>query len=61
MYGGDAYELDISTASGSISSQIPLTVRDASRRRLSGRYGSGGFSLSVSTSSGSISLVKGAI
>jgi len=61
MYGGDAYEVDISTGSGSISSRIPLTVRDASRRKLSGRYGDGGFSLSVDTASGSVSIMKGAI
>jgi hypothetical protein len=61
MYGGDAYEVDINTGSGSISSRIPMTVKDASRRRLSGKYGSGGFSLSVKTSSGSVSLTKGAI
>lgn len=61
MYGGDAYEVDISTTSGSISSHVPLTVRDASRRRLSGRYGEGGFSLSVSTASGSVSIMRGAI
>ena len=61
MYGGDAYEVDISTGSGSISSHVPLTVRDASRRRLSGRYGEGGFSLSVNTASGSVSITRGAI
>jgi DUF4097 and DUF4098 domain-containing protein YvlB len=61
MYGGDAYEVDISTGSGSISSRVPLTVRDASRRKLSGRYGEGGFSLTVNTASGSISIMKGAI
>jgi DUF4097 and DUF4098 domain-containing protein YvlB len=61
LYGGDAYELEVETGSGSISSHIPLTVRDASRRRLSGRYGTGGFSITIKTSSGSVSLMKGAV
>ncbi len=61
MYGGDAYEIDVSTGSGSISSQIPMTVRDASRRKLSGRYGEGGFSLTVNTASGGVSIKRGAI
>jgi hypothetical protein len=61
LYGGDAYEVEVETGSGSISSHIPLTVRDASRRRLSGRYGSDGFSITVKTSSGSVSLMRGAV
>jgi len=61
MYGVDAYKVDISTGSGSISSRVPMTVRDASRRKLSGRYGEGGFSLIVNTASGSVSIMKGAI
>jgi hypothetical protein len=61
LYGGDAYEVDIETGSGSISSRIPLTVSDASRRRLEGHYGEGGFSIRVRTSSGGISLMRGAI
>jgi len=61
IYGGDAYEVEIGTDSGSISSRVPLTVREASRKKLSGRYGEGGFSLRVSTSSGAVSLARGAI
>jgi hypothetical protein len=61
VYGGDAYEVEIATSSGSISSRLPLTVRDASRRKLSGHYGSGGFNLRVTTSSGGVSIVRGAI
>ena len=61
FYGGDAYEVDVHTGSGSISGQIPLIVKDASRRRLSGSYGRGGFTVKVSTSSGGVSLTRGAI
>lgn len=54
-------DVHMSTASGSISTDFPIEVRESghgSGRRAEGRLGSGGRNLRISTASGDLSLTK---
>lgn len=61
VYDTDSVELDLHTSTGSMTSNIPLVVKDATRKRLFGRSGEGALKITVSTSSGDIQIVKGSI
>ncbi len=61
IYNSDSVELDMRTASGSMTSNIPLVVKDATRRRLFGRSGDGALKVDISTSSGDIIISQGSI
>jgi DUF4097 and DUF4098 domain-containing protein YvlB len=61
VYNTDSVELDLRTSTGSMTSNIPLVVKDASRKRLFGKSGAGALRINVSTSSGDIEISKGSI
>ncbi len=61
LYGNDSVELDITTMSGSITSKIPIAVKEASRRHLVGISGSGQLKLRLETTSGSVSVTRGSV
>jgi DUF4097 and DUF4098 domain-containing protein YvlB len=61
LYDGDSVELDIATSGGSITTKVPITVKEASRRRLHGISGDGAWKLTISTSSGDVSVRRGSI
>jgi DUF4097 and DUF4098 domain-containing protein YvlB len=61
LYGNDSVELDISTMQGTITSKIPIIVKEASRRHLVGVSGAGALKLKLETSSGSVSVTRGSI
>jgi hypothetical protein len=54
-------ELDLKTAGGAMTSNIPIVVRDATRKRLLGGSGDGALKISVITSSGDIDIRQGSI
>jgi hypothetical protein len=49
-------DIEVRTTNGGISSDLPIVVKDASRRRLEGTLGSGGRRLLVKTVNGAVSL-----
>jgi DUF4097 and DUF4098 domain-containing protein YvlB len=57
----ESVEMDIGTSSGSITSQIPIVVKEATRRRLHGISGGGAWNLHVSTVSGDVTVRTGSI
>jgi DUF4097 and DUF4098 domain-containing protein YvlB len=59
--GNESAELDITTMSGSITSKVPLVVKEATRRHLVGVAGDGRMELRIETNSGSVSVVRGSI
>ena len=61
IYKSDSVELDIRTNSGSMTSDVPLVVKDATRKRLYGTSGDGALKIDVVTSSGDISVRQGSI
>ncbi len=61
IYNSDSVELDLRTSSGSMTSNIPLVVKDATRKRLYGSLGDGALKVDIMTSSGDISISQGSI
>jgi hypothetical protein len=61
IYGGDSVELDLRTSSGSITSKLPLVVKEATRKRLHGISGDGDLKVNVTTSSGDIRVRQGSV
>jgi len=61
IYNSGSVELDLRTSSGSMTSNIPLVVKDATRKRLHGESGGGALKVNVGTSSGDIHISQGSI
>jgi len=61
LYGVDSMELEVSTMSGTITSKVPIIVKEASRRRLIGQVGAGGLKLGIATTSGDVGIRPGSI
>ncbi len=49
--------LNIATESGEITSEVPITVKSVSRKRLVGEFGVGGPTVSLSSSTGNVDVV----
>ncbi|MEW6413269.1 MAG: DUF4097 family beta strand repeat-containing protein [Candidatus Zixiibacteriota bacterium] len=49
--------LDIATESGEIRTEVPITVKSVSRKRLVGEFGSGGPTVSLSSVTGDVDVV----
>jgi hypothetical protein len=49
--------LDIETQSGEIRTEVPITVKSVSKKRLVGEFGSGGPTVSLSSSTGNVDVV----
>ena len=60
LYGGSV-ALDITTSSGSITTRVPIVVKEASRRRLIGIAEDGLLKLRIVTSSGDVDVRQGAV
>jgi hypothetical protein len=61
IYNSDSVDIDLKTAGGAMTSNIPIVVRDATRKRLLGGSGDGALKISVITSSGDIDIRQGSI
>jgi DUF4097 and DUF4098 domain-containing protein YvlB len=61
VYNAESIEIDVSTTSGSITSQVPIVVKEATRKRLRGISGGGDWQLRAATSSGDITVKQGSI
>lgn len=61
LYGVTSMELDVSTASGTIQTQVPIVVREATRRRLLGVAGDGRLKLKIGTASGEVMVAGGSV
>jgi hypothetical protein len=61
FYAAESAELDITTLTGTITSKIPIVVKEASRRHLVGVAGSGQLKLRIETNSGSVSVARGSV
>ncbi len=49
--------LDIATESGEIRTEIPVTIKSVSRKRLVGQFGNGGPTISLSSGTGNVDVV----
>ncbi len=56
---GTGARLDVTTSSGDIECNIPITLEQSDRRRITGRIGSGGPPIRLSSASGGIVVMTG--